>query len=59
MTLEQAKAYIERISHRTDEQKQLNQRAWQDALNLSAWISLADYGNPGAREYALKVIKSI
>lgn len=59
MTLERAKAYIERISAWTDEQKRLNQKAWNDALNLSAWISLAEYGNPGAQKYALKVIKSI
>ena len=59
MTLDEAKAYLERMSHYTEEQKKWNPRSWQDALNLSAWVSVAEYGNNEYQKRALKIIKSI
>lgn len=59
MTLEQAKAYLERLSHWTAEQKQWNKKSWEDALNLAAWVSVAEYGNEEYSKRALRIIKSI
>jgi len=59
MTLDEAKCYLEIISHYTDEQKKWNFRSWQDALNLSAWASVAEYGNSEYQKRALRIIKSI
>lgn len=59
MTLSQAKLYLDRISRFTDNQKMANKRTWDDALNLSAWVSVAEYGNKQYSQRALKIIKSI
>ena len=57
--LERAKAYISNFPHWTEEQKMLNRKTWQDATDLSGWISLAEHGNLEAQKRALRVINRI
>ena len=59
MTIEEAKAYINRIDKMSDEQKKLNKRTVDDAMELSAWVSVAEYGSPDWKKWAIKQIKSI
>ena len=54
-----AEKYLNRISRWTDEQKRLNIRAYADAMNLSAWLSVYKFGNNDASKQAGKIIYTI
>ena len=59
MTLEGAKRYLERMEQRRKTAEPCNKRAYADARELAALVSVAEYGvEPYARQ-ALKAIKSI
>jgi hypothetical protein len=59
LAVERAERYIERFPKWSDEQKRLNQRAYNDARNLSAWLSVFRFGNEEYAEQAGKIIYSI
>lgn len=59
MTLPEAKSYLDRMETNCEKDESNNQRAYEDARNLSAWVSLAEYGNEFMKKQALKIIKSI
>jgi hypothetical protein len=59
MTLDQAAIYLARMERNRKKDESYNQRAYDDARNLAAWVSLAKYGNNDIAKIALKQIKSI
>ena len=59
MTLEHAKTYLSRMERNRAKDEHCNQRGHDDARNLAAWVSVAEFGNDEAKKRALKVIKSI
>ena len=59
MKLEEAKAYLDRMEKDRSRNEKYNQRAYRDARELSAWLSLAEHGNHAVSQKARKIIKSI
>lgn len=59
MTLEQAKEYLKSFDKLSDEAKAINKRAFEDAQQLSAWVSIAEHGSDKYKKQALRIIKSI
>ena len=59
MTLDNAMAHLERMERNRAKNEPCNKKAYQDARNLSAWVSIAQYGNEQAAKRAVKIIKSI
>lgn len=59
MTLEDAKCYLDRMEQHRKTAEPCNKRAYADARELAALVSVVEYGvEPYARQ-ALKTIKSI
>lgn len=59
MTLENAKAYLNRLEVNRKKDEPNNKRTYQDARNLAAWVSVAEYGNEEMAKRALKIINKI
>ena len=59
MIIEEAKKYINDVDQMSDESKKINKRAVDDAIELSAWISVAEFGSLEYKKIAIKIIKSI
>ena len=59
LAVKKAELYIRRVSKWTAEQKHWNKRAWRDAMNLSALLSVYRFGNEDAKRQAEQYIYSI
>ncbi len=59
MTLLEAKAYLKRLELNRKRDEQNNKKSHEDARTLSAWVSVAEYGNEQMKKIALKIIRSI
>lgn len=59
MTLEQAKRYLEQLEHNRKKDEPYNKRAYANARELAALVSIAEYGTEPYAKMALKAIKSI
>lgn len=59
MTLEQAKSYCRWLEDHRQDWEPHNKRAYQNARELSALISIAEHGTGKIKASALKAIKSI
>jgi hypothetical protein len=57
--IEAARRYLERMERNRKKDEPYNKRAYADARELAALVSMAEYGNQQAAKSALKVIKSI
>ena len=55
--IQQIKAYLKRVEQCRKKDEPLNKRAYQDARELSAILSLAEYGNKEISKIALKALK--
>lgn len=59
MTLQEAKVYLDRMEANRDKDEPNNPRAYKDARNLAAWVSIAEHGSEYMQKQALRIIKSI
>ena len=59
MTLNEAKVYLKRMGRDRFKNESCNKRAYSDARELAAYVSLVQFGNEEITKRALKVIKSI
>jgi hypothetical protein len=59
MTLDKAKTYLARMERNRVKNEPCNKRAYEDARNLAAWVSVAEFGNAEYSKRALKAIKGI
>ncbi len=59
MEIETAKRYLERMENGKKKNEKYNQQSYADARELSAFVSLAEFGNSTIAKGAIKVIKSI
>jgi hypothetical protein len=59
MTIEAEKHYLARMERNRKKDEPNNKRAYADARELAAFVSVAEYGNEQAAKIALKAIKSI
>lgn len=51
-------SYLLRMEERREHDEANNQKAYQGAREMSAWLSLWRYGNPEQRKLAAKVISN-
>lgn len=59
MEIETAKRYLERMENDRKKNEKYNQQSYADARELSALVSLLEFGNPIISKIAIKAIKSI
>lgn len=59
MTVEEAKRYLQTMERKRKKNEKCNQRSYADARELSALVSLAEFGNSDISKRAIKTIKSI
>lgn len=54
--IERIRLYLRRMEDRRNLDEIVNRRAYQDARDISAWLSLYEYGTPSAKELAKGVL---
>ena len=59
MTIQEAEAYLETMERKRNQNEKYNQRAYDDARELSAFVFLAQFGNSAIANHAKRVIKNI
>ncbi len=59
MEIETAKRYLERMENDRKKNEKYNQQSYADARELSALVSLLEFGNSIISKIAIKAIKSI
>jgi hypothetical protein len=59
ITIEVAKQYLDRMERNRKQNEPCNKRAYLDARELAALVSVAEYGATPFAKQALKAIKSI
>ena len=57
--VENLERYLVRVAKWSEEHKRNNCRSWQDAMNMSAWLSVYKFGNKEYSEQAGRIILSI
>lgn len=55
---ERLRAYLQRMEERRGQDEGNNQRAYQEARKLSAWLSLYEHGCSWAKEQAEEVLRN-
>jgi len=58
MTIDQCKQYLERLEKNKLRDEACNVKTYEQAKELSAWVSLTENGNPNIQKRAIKIIKS-
>lgn len=59
MTVESAKNYLQTMERKRKKNEKYNQCSYADARELSALVSLAEFGNIDISKRAIKAIRSI
>lgn len=59
MTVETAKNYLRNMESKRKINEKYNKKAYNDVRELSALVSLAEFGNKDVSKQAIKAIKSI
>lgn len=57
MTLQEAKEYLQRMEEKRAKDEKHNKRAYRDARDLSALVSIVEHGNPIVASAALQILK--
>lgn len=59
MSVDDAKKYLSRMEKERERREPLNKRAYADARDLSAWVSVYEFGSAEFSKKAGKVIKNM
>jgi len=59
MTVETAKNYLRKMEGKRKKNEKYNQKAYKHARELSALVSLSEFGNKDVSKQAIKTIKSV
>jgi hypothetical protein len=56
MKLDEAKIYLQRMESNRARDERHNKKAYEQAREISALVSIAEYGNVNAKKQALKTL---
>jgi hypothetical protein len=56
MKLDEAKIYLQRMENSRAKDEQHNKAAYEQAREISALVSLAEFGNDNAKKQAIKTL---
>ena len=57
MTIDEAKAYLQRMENSRAKDEKCNKRTYEQAREISALVSVAEHGNDDMKKQAIKILK--